>query len=308
MAQPNCTDDTDDTFLARWLNNELTDEELLNFKKSTDYELFERISRKSQFFNPIDFNVAENYALLQNKLQTIKSKTRVRKLYYQFTAGIAAVVALAFGLFQFLNQETVYISNIGEKHTYTLPDSSTVEMNGKAIIRLVEKDWKNNHRNLKLQGESYFNVKKGSAFTVKTNRGTVTVVGTQFNVQVIKDFFSVECYEGKVNVKKDLSQTLLLPGKGIRFQKDKMESFSIINAKPNWKTANYKYDGIPLFVVLNDLQNVYKVTIDTKNIDADQKFSGQLILNDLEKALLVICKPLQIEYQMQSKKVLLKQN
>lgn len=305
MTQPN---DTDDTFLAKWLNNDLDKEELLNFQKSEDYELFEKISRKSQYLVPLDFNVKKNYALLQNELQTIKSKKRVRKLYYQFTVGVAAVLVIGLGLFQFLNQETIYVSNIGENHTYTLPDSSTVEMNGKATIRLVEKDWKNNHRHLELEGESYFKVKKGSAFTVKTNQGTVTVVGTQFNVQIIKDYFAVECYEGKVSVKKDRSQTLLLPGKGVRFEKNKMESFFINKNIPDWKTGNYRYSGIPLFVVLSDLQNAYKVTIEAKNIDTTQKFSGQLIPNDLEKALLLICKPLQIEHRIQDKTVFLKQN
>lgn len=305
MTQPN---HTDDTFLARWLENELSEEELLDFSGSADYGLFERISRKSQELLPADFNAEINFALLQKEIQAIRSKKKVRRLYYQLAAGMAAVLMIGLGLLQFLGQQAVYVCGVGEKISYTLPDSSIAEMNGKSTIKLSGKDWKNSRRDLELEGESYFRVRKGSVFTVKTSMGTVTVAGTQFNVRVLKDYFAVECYQGRVRVQAGPSQTLLLPGKGIRFHKNRMERFVTGSPKPDWKTGHYKYEGIPLFIVLNDLQNSYKVTINAGDIDTGQAFSGQLIPGNLEKALAVICRPLGLEYQIEDKTVFLRQN
>jgi len=38
-------ENNDNTFFARWLNNDLTKKELIVFKKSKDYLLFQKITR-----------------------------------------------------------------------------------------------------------------------------------------------------------------------------------------------------------------------------------------------------------------------
>jgi len=40
-------ENNDEQFLARWLNNDLTEEELIRFKKSEDYALYEKIGNQS---------------------------------------------------------------------------------------------------------------------------------------------------------------------------------------------------------------------------------------------------------------------
>jgi len=63
-----------------------------------------------------------------------------------------------------------------------------VVLNSKSTISFNKTDWKNN-RQLTLDGEAYFKVEKGSTFTVNTNNGSVTVLGTQFNVNSTRRFF-----------------------------------------------------------------------------------------------------------------------
>ena len=53
----------------------------------------------------------------------------------------------------------------------------------------VENKWKN-ERSVNLDGEGFFKVAKGSKFDVETSAGTVSVVGTQFNVKNRKDDMS----------------------------------------------------------------------------------------------------------------------
>ena len=55
-------------------------------------------------------------------------------------------------------------------------------------------------RRVRLEGEAFFKVAKGSTFTVDTKTGSVKVLGTQFNVKNRIGFFEVVCYEGLVGV------------------------------------------------------------------------------------------------------------
>jgi len=50
----------------------------------------------------------------------------------------------------------------------------------------------------KLFGKAYFDVDKGKTFTVKTDLGTVQVLGTRFDVESRDSIFKVVCYEGSV--------------------------------------------------------------------------------------------------------------
>lgn len=288
--------DIDDTFLARWLNNELTEDELLKFKSSEDYHLYKKIANKSTLFKIPEFNEEESFRKLQNKLSN--QKTKVRKLFPAWVYGAAAAVLLMIGFSYFTNNTTDVICGYGEQLAYTLPDGSEVLLNGDTQIHFREKQWKKNQRILELEGEGYFKVKKGSTFSVKTNEGIVTVLGTQFNVQTAEQFLAVECYEGKVSVKNNSHSALLTPGKGIKLIHNKKNKYNINHEYPNWTVGIYDYDSIPLSVVFKDLENVYQIKVKNKNVDLTQIYTGKLIKNNLEKALKVICKPMNIQYSV----------
>ena len=284
----------DDTFLARWLNNELTEEELSDFKKSEDYVLFQKIADKSTLFSVPEFNEEKSFQNIQQKLKN--QKTKVRRLATKWVYGAAAAILILYGLSYFINNGTDVTCNTGEHLAYVLPDGSEVKLNGSSSFHFNKKQWEKGNRTLDLEGEGYFKVKKGSKFSVNTDQGTVTVLGTQFNVQTIDNYLAVECYEGKVSVKNTKQESILTPGKGVKFLENKKENYQIENSEPNWLANNYQYDAVPLSIVFKDLQNVYKVKIENKGVDLSQLYTGKLVKNNLEKALKVICKPMMIKY------------
>ncbi len=297
----------DDTFLARWLANELTDEELNSFKASKEYAKYEKIAEKSKQFQIPAFN---KEAIKANIKTTIyKKPVKVIPFYARWSAAaaVALICALA-GAFYWISTPTVFTSKTGEQLAFELPDGSLVKLNGAATVSFSKNDWKKNKRNLSLTGEAYFKVKKGSKFTVQTTQGTVSVLGTQFNVHTLKNYFAVECYEGKVSVADKNLTSILTPGKGIRFKNKVAENFTINNTSPNWTNNNYSYNNIPLQVVLNDFKNVYNVTIDLKKVDTDQEFTGKLITNDINKALKVICTPMQLNYSINNTNIVINSN
>ena len=67
---------TDDTFLSRWLNNDLTNEELVSFKQTEAYKEYQKIINATQNFNAPNFNKAE---VLEKIIQKTTNK-KVKKL------------------------------------------------------------------------------------------------------------------------------------------------------------------------------------------------------------------------------------
>lgn len=293
----------DDTFLARWLENKLTEKELADFEQSEDYELLKKIASKSQQFSVPVFDQEKTLKEIKAKIATRKTKTR--RLIPVWAYTVAASLFILIGLSYFFNQETKYSTTGGQQMACVLPDGSQVELNGNTILSFREKDWEKGDRTLNLEGEAYFKVKKGSLFSVATKNGTVGVLGTQFNVQTIKDFLAVECYEGKVVIKNSKLEEVLTPGKGVQFLTDKKLPYNIDVSEPNWLLKDYKYNAVPLRVVFRDLENLYKITVKNKDVNLDKKYSGILVKGDLEKALKIICKSMNIKHSLTDKEVII---
>ena len=67
----------------------------------------------------------------------------------------------------------------GEIKTITMPDKSVITLNADSRLSFVEGNWMNN-RSVSLEGEAFFDVKKGTKFEVNSEVGKVTVLGYQF--------------------------------------------------------------------------------------------------------------------------------
>ena len=56
-----------ENYLAKWLNNELTETELAEFKNSDEYASYQRILEASSTLEAPDFDVDDAYKALKNK-------------------------------------------------------------------------------------------------------------------------------------------------------------------------------------------------------------------------------------------------
>jgi len=116
---------TDDTFLSRWLNNDLTEEELLSFKQTKEYKDYIKIAGGMKYFKAPDFN---QEAVLQTIKKKTQHNTKVRKLVPNWMYAAAASIALLFGLVYFLtNSNETFTTSFGEQLAIVLPDGSEVQ-------------------------------------------------------------------------------------------------------------------------------------------------------------------------------------
>lgn len=276
----------EDYKLAKWLNNELTAEELAEFKQNPDFALYEKIKENSARLKTPAFDQDK---MLSNVIAT-KKATKVVKLQRNWFARIAAMLVIGLGLSFFV------VNNFKEKYygtsltqTVNLPDNSEVLVNKNSSIEYKTFFWKNN-RTIDLKGEAYFKVAKGKTFEVNTNLGKVTVLGTQFNVNSKDNTFEVTCYEGKVKVNYKNQELILTKGMLVTFENDSKTEGKTTLLMPNWASDEIEmsFTNQNLKTIITDIENTYNVTIKTNTIATEQLFTGKLPNNNLDVALQII--------------------
>ncbi|CAL2104304.1 FecR family protein [Tenacibaculum sp. 190130A14a] len=285
--------ETDKSFLARWAANELSNEELAEFKKTDAFKDFDRINEIAQQFKGPKIDTKAALARTKTKMNKGKVRSLNSKLWYSIAASIAILILGYFGA----NSTKQYTTGIGEQLAVVLPDGSKVQLNANSNLQHKRFFW-NSNRKLSLVGEAYFQVEKGSDFSVSTSYGNVTVLGTKFNVKSRSNNFELNCYEGTVRFdqKGTNVQKILNANDQILLVKERIIEQKHQTGEPVWMSGISVFKDRPLQEVLNELSNLYNITFKTNNIDTSQSFSGSFIHNDLEKALKTTLTPMGIVY------------
>ena len=280
--------------IQKWLDHDLSAEELKAFKQLEDFDALTRLDSNLKHFKAPDYNTSEN---LEEVLSTIKSLPSRKTNWLPTAIKIAAVFVICFGVYFYSTTLDTTINTIAsQKQTVELPDTSVVELNAMSTLAFNESDW-NSNREVSLQGEAFFKVAKGSQFDVITEDGMVSVLGTQFNVKQRDNYFEVICYEGKVAVTYEKNITRLLPG----------DSFFILDGKlfttekenqptPSWLKNQSRFKSLPYREVIAEFERQHDVLISLEKIDDSQLFTGSFTHNDIEIALKSITLPLHLTY------------
>lgn len=182
----------------------------------------------------------------------------------------------------------------GEKKELKLPDGSQVTMNASTTLGYSPDHWKERSY-VVLSGEAYFKTKKGRRFTVHTRQGDVVVVGTQFNVYAREKELEVKCLEGKVQVinPKGTERVLLKQKEQVSVINGRMQKRQGLAFYPTWQKGESSFRDAPLEKVLTDLRAQYGLVIVADSL-GHRSFSGKFVHNDLQKAVKMICQPLQL--------------
>jgi ferric-dicitrate binding protein FerR (iron transport regulator) len=295
-------------FLADWMENKISDQELKKLVSESDYNEYLKLRESFDILSELNKPLDNTLTQIKSKLQTSSNKKpKVISLYTKFALGIAASLLLFLGLYtKFYNQEIKYATGFGQQQTLALLDGSEVILNSNSILKYNKKTWLKN-RTLFLEGEAYFKVTKGNKFTVNTKNGSVTVVGTEFNVNSRKDLFKVFCFEGKVRVvTKSAKNYLLTPNKGVVVLNNTEKEINLNQTKPSWLKNERIFNERPLKEVIIELENQFNIKIDKNNIDDSILFTGGFNTKNRNLALASVFKPLKIKYQIKNNTVKLR--
>ncbi|CAM3304149.1 hypothetical protein AEQU2_00792 [Aequorivita lipolytica] len=286
-----------DYLLHKWLNNEATPEELEQLKTDPEYASYVQIAAASSGFELPKMDSEANFEAISNKIKPVHQlhKPNIFSVVWKVAAVFAVLLA---GYYYISILDTSVKTEIAQTETFSLPDNSKVVLNAGSKITYNKKNWSNS-RELSLDGEAYFKVTKGNKFSVKTVEGTVSVLGTQFNVSARDGLFAVACYEGLVSVA--FNDTLLKVPAGSKIQ---IENGKLVineaaeNPSPVWLADESNFENAPLSLVIKEVERQYPIKVTLEDIDSEKRFTGSFTHENLDLALKAICEPLQLNYKI----------
>lgn len=284
-------------YIKKWLEGTLSEAERKAFEASPEFKSLEKISQSVQAFKAPDFDVEAELKRLRDK-KTGKGKVvRMSWLKPMLRAAAVLIVLIGSYFFFYLNVNTTIKTAIAEKSNLYLPDSSQVILNAFTKISYKEHLWDFN-RQVKLDGEAFFKVAKGSNFDVKTSAGIVSVLGTQFNVKNRNNYFEVVCFEGLVEVKSGGEIAQISPGHTFRIINGKIDKRKNLTVRyPDWTKNESSFLSVPFAQVIMEFERQYDVKITTRDMDLEQLFTGKFIHNDQTLALRAISIPLNLKFE-----------
>ncbi|TVZ55993.1 FecR family protein [Lutibacter sp. Hel_I_33_5] len=298
---------SDDTFLARWISNDLSEEELTSFKKSKEYTAFNKINESAQKLEAPAYNKKAALHKIQQELHK-ENQSKVRRLIPTWMYSAAAVLIVALGLLFFMNDTpSEFQTGFGEQLAVVLPDNSKVQLNAQSQLEFNSKTWEE-QREINLKGEAFFDVEKGKTFKVITAIGTVEVLGTEFNVLVNNNYFEVQCHEGSVAVKSSNHNIILKPGNAVRIVNSKVEEWQFSDVKPSWLQGESTFTNASLAQVIKALENQFNVSINSDKIDTSKKYTGVFSHKNLKVALKTVFTTMDILYTFKGDKTIVLTN
>jgi transmembrane sensor len=302
------TQNDKDVFLAQWLEGEISDSELKILVSEEDYKAFIKIKAGIEVFveleQPLDATFKDILEKIKEKSNK-KPKSKIINLYSKVALAVAASVLLFFSINIFLSKNNVSVqTSFGEQQIVTLLDGSEVILNAKSELKYNKKNWETN-REVFLNGEAFFKVKKGSKFTVTTTNGDVSVLGTQFNVNTDKNFFEVICYEGKVKVTSHTKEYIIIHNQAVRNINGLVTNYNanLLNKTPPWISGESNFRSVPLSQVISALQKQFNVEFETSNIDKSIVYTGSFDNKNLDLALASVFQTVNIKYTLLNKKI-----
>jgi transmembrane sensor len=221
---------------------------------------------------------------------------------FSFSWGVAAAVVLLLGIGgYFLAEEKVVTDNTAMN--YELPDGSTVQVmeNSRLTYNHITWLWE---RKLQLLGKASFNVTKGKTFTVRTEAGDVTVLGTKFLIDQQGKKMTVNCEEGSVKVETAVGKHTLLAGESVHCDENK-----IVPVEKKAEESEFPevlgYEDDPLINVVADIEHIFKVTVVGREKCKGLTYNGTVLTKDLNATLEKVFGSCGISYQIRGKEIIL---
>ena len=248
-------------------------------------------------------------SIFSEKFESILAEPEVkvislRQRTVQLSIAASLIILVGLGTFVMMYSKTVY-SPAGSHFTAQFPDSSSVELNAETTLSFYPYRWYF-QRTVELKGEGFFSVQKGKKFTVKSAMGETSVLGTTFNIFARKETYRVFCQTGKVNVKSNSGESvILLPQQIAILESGKLsKEENVVSTEHilSWRDNMFLFNAAPITVVLREIERQYGISI-----ASEKTLSGTISVSfrknpDVEKILSMVCKPLGYNFIKKSEK------
>ena len=265
----------DSQMISQWIAESPDNQKLYN-------QIWSAFALASPDLDPITTDRELAWTKIRNTISIPHKKIRLIVKFSQIAAAalIFFLVGMGFQYLlsdkvsgEFLNQYTTFIVPEGQKSMVVLPDGSSVWLNSGSILK-YKRDFNAVIREVELEGEAFFEVKKDKSRMFKVNAGeiNVEVYGTAFNVKNYKEEkkFEVTVESGNVGVLKGGTQLAkLTKGNQATIHEGNSEvhlTDARVDVVTAWRNNELIFDGTPFEEGIRYLERWYgvKITIEEK--------------------------------------------
>ncbi len=257
------------------------------WKASADYDL------------PFDLDMNADFAKIQSRLQPVaQTETAAptgkvvtmpprRNNWLRIAAAVLLLVVAGFVIRNSFNGaaiDRITVTASADVQEITLPDGTVVNLNANSTLTYPQQ-FAQEERPVELSGEAFFVVTKDAAkpFRVLTEHTTVTVLGTEFNVnaRANAETVKVAVREGKVRVSENVGDdkvTLTADEKAI-YNVTTGEMREVTDKNLNdlaWQRKSLRFSDTQLQNTLSEIADFYNVKVELANPTiAGCAFSGR---------------------------------
>lgn len=250
-----------------------------------------------EYFNAIRTSSdASTYKLLSRVNQKTGNTSHWRKLsLYRTFSRIAAVFLLLFavsgGIYYYYSRADMVeiLAACGEEKHLFLPDGTEVWINSGTSLRYA-RTGSSKERKVILNGEAYFSVKRDESipFIVQTEKLSVKVLGTRFNVKAYKgDERTVTTLEsGKVEVKTKNKKSFILDSNQQLSYNHKTLDVRIVEVPAEdidgWRNGQLIFSNASVFEIVQTIEREFNLTVnaDSRLLSDEELYTVKFIKND----------------------------
>lgn len=239
--------------------------------------------------------------------QLIDNKPVVRRRNYaKQLVSIAAVALVLTALSLFATLYTKTVETQKDEHlTVELPDGSFAKLNAVSSIKYYPCRWFLN-REVKLSGEAFFEGDHGKDFSVVSNIGKTTVLGTSFNVFARENTYRVTCITGKVCVSSNADKSVILTS-NTKAEIDGvgniiMSEVKEISEEPSWCSYSFFFTSASISEVLTEIERQYGIVINNKTVPTGLYTGNFKRESNVEDVLNMVCLSMGLDYRKISPK------
>jgi len=290
--------DIDDILSRHFSGYTTKEEELLvsKFKSENleEYKILQTFWTKKEI-ELTHFNSDEGW----KEVIRAKQKPKTVKLfpYRRWIAVAASILLLLFsGKYLYDSQSTpaalVSMTATTANQKIVLKDGSVVHLNKDTSFEYPE-NFSSTSREVKLQGEAFFEVAKDTSrpFRILTNHSEVEVLGTSFNIKTedLQTEISVKTGKVKVSSLSTSDSAILIPQQSaiVNHKSLDVQSTENINYLA-WKTGEFHFDKAEIKEVVQELNQYYKEKIILKSTKSECLLSTTLKDLELQEIMEII--------------------
>ena len=238
--------------------------------------------------------VADHSPTLPARSGRPRRSSGTRRRWLAAGASMAAgIAAIAFVAHQSVGVDPIPVELTtahGERMDHVLPDGSQVSLNGGTRLIFVSSE---EHRELELSsGEAYFDVvSDGRPFRVRTSAGTVEVVGTAFNIDVLEPGVAqVAVYHGRVAVDSGTKRMELAEGEQVDLGPGAALVKRMLNGdSPDWRGGWFEASDESLRRVVQETSRFSPLPIELGSPDlAPIRLSGRFHVGEPDRVLAML--------------------